>query len=54
MIDDVLSELDENRKQKLLDYLQRAEFQSFLTAVSLGDLKCPQGIVKQVAGGQIR
>jgi DNA replication and repair protein RecF len=53
LIDDVLSELDEKRKQKLLDYLQKADFQSFLTAVSLGDLHCPQAAVKQVENGRI-
>jgi len=54
LIDDILSELDEKRKQKLLDYLQKADFQSFLTTVSLGGLYCPQAAVKEVHGGKIK
>lgn len=33
LLDEVLAELDEDKRAKLLDYLERAPFQSFLTSV---------------------
>lgn len=35
LLDDVLSELDERKRSMLVDYLREAEFQTFLTAVSI-------------------
>ncbi len=35
LLDDVLSELDEQKKSMLMKYLREAEFQTFLTAVSI-------------------
>lgn len=34
LLDEVLAELDATHQQRLLDYLQKAEFQSFLTSVN--------------------
>jgi energy-coupling factor transporter ATP-binding protein EcfA2 len=37
LLDEVLSELDQERQDRLMSYLEGAEFQSFLTTVNLED-----------------
>ncbi len=39
LLDEVLAELDHEKKNLLLDYLSRANFQSFMTAVSVDNLQ---------------
>lgn len=53
LIDEVLSELDDGKKQSLIDYLAQALFQSFMSAVSLGDLNCAGAAVRRVENGQL-
>lgn len=54
LIDEVLAELDDEKRQSLVDYLARAPFQSFMSAVSLGELVCNEAAVHQVEHGQLR
>jgi len=54
LIDEVLSELDDEKRQRLIDYLGQAPFQSFMSAVSIGDLVCSEAAVCQVEHGQLR
>ncbi len=37
LLDDVLSELDDNKKKMLMEYLRQADFQTFLTSVNVGE-----------------
>lgn len=37
LLDDVLSELDDSKKSMLMEYLRQADFQTFLTSVSIGE-----------------
>lgn len=54
LLDEVLSELDTGKRQLLLDYLQEAEFQSFLTSVNLNDLEYKTAVVSAVKNGQLQ
>lgn len=54
LIDEVLAELDEEKRQGLMDYLGQAPFQSFMSAVSLGDLNCSQASITRVEAGELR
>ncbi|MGE5389972.1 MAG: DNA replication/repair protein RecF [Deltaproteobacteria bacterium] len=53
LIDEVLAELDDEKRQSLVDYLERAPFQSFMSAVSLGELNCSEAAIHQVDHGQL-
>lgn len=53
LIDEVLAELDDEKRQSLLDYLVRAPFQSFMSAVSLGELAADGATVRQVENGRL-
>lgn len=53
LLDEVLSELDAKKRQLLLDHLQEAEFQSFLTSVHLNDVEYSQAAVSVVENGEI-
>jgi DNA replication and repair protein RecF len=54
LLDEVLSELDAQRRQLLLDHLQEAAFQSFLTSVYLNDIEYGQAAVSTVEKGKIQ
>lgn len=54
LLDEVLSELDREKRQLLLDYLQEADFQSFLTSVNLNDLDYKKAAVSSVKNGQLQ
>ncbi|MGI5911966.1 MAG: DNA replication/repair protein RecF [Syntrophomonadaceae bacterium] len=45
LLDEVLSELDNKKQYLLLDYLNEAEFQSFLTSVRLKDIKKNNAVI---------
>lgn len=55
LLDEVLSELDNERQQRLLSYLQEASFQSFLTTVHLDNnrFKECQASIYRMKGGQL-
>jgi DNA replication and repair protein RecF len=53
LLDEVLSELDAQKRQLLLDHLQEAEFQSFLTSVHLNDVEYSQAAISVVENGEI-
>ena len=53
LIDEVLSELDAEKRQSLIDYLERGAFQSFMSAVSLGELVCRDAAIHEVEQGQL-
>lgn len=54
LLDEVLSELDAQKRQLLLDHLQEAEFQSFLTSVHLNDIEYSRAAVSVVQNGKIQ
>lgn len=54
LLDEVLSELDREKRQLLLDYLQEAEFQSFLTSVNLNDIDFRSAVVATVKDGHLQ
>ena len=54
LLDEVLSELDAQKRQLLLDHLQEAEFQSFLTSVNLSDIKYGQAAISVVEKGSLQ
>ena len=54
LLDEVLSELDAQKRQLLLDHLQKAEFQSFLTSVNLSDIKYGQAAISVVEKGSLQ
>ena len=54
LLDEVLSELDAQKRQLLLDHLQEAEFQSFLTSVNLSDIKYGQAAISIVEKGSLQ
>lgn len=55
LLDEVLSELDSQRQQRLLNYLQEASFQSFLTTVHLENHRFNQyqASIYRVCDGQL-
>lgn len=53
LIDEVLAELDDEKRQSLLDYLGGAPFQSFMSAVSLGEMAVDHAAVRQVKNGRL-
>jgi len=53
LIDEVLSELDDEKRQSLIDYLGQAPFQSFMSAVSLGELVFNEASVRKVENGRL-
>jgi len=55
LLDEVLSELDNERQQRLLSYLQEASFQSFLTTVHFENqqIKANQAFVCRMTKGQL-
>ena len=54
LLDEVLSELDAQKRQLLLDHLQEAEFQSFLTSVNLSDIEYGQAAISIVEKGSLQ
>ena len=54
LLDEVLSELDAQKRQLLLDHLQEAEFQSFLTSVHLNDIDYSRAAVSMVEKGNLQ
>lgn len=54
LLDEVLSELDAQKRQLLLDHLQKAEFQSFLTSVNLSDIEYGQAAISIVEKGSLQ
>ena len=54
LLDEVLSELDREKRQLLLDYLQEAEFQSFLTSVNLDEIDHKSAAVVTVKNGHLQ
>ncbi|MDD3271402.1 MAG: DNA replication/repair protein RecF [Syntrophomonadaceae bacterium] len=54
LLDEVLSELDAQKRQLLLDHLQEAEFQSFLTSVHLNDIEYSRAAVSVVEKGELQ
>lgn len=54
LLDEVLSELDAQKRQLLLDHLQEAEFQSFLTSVHLNNMEYSQATVSVVENGELQ
>jgi len=53
LLDEVLAELDENKRALLLDHLNRADFQSFLSSVNLGPINHNNATVFHVKEGQL-
>jgi DNA replication and repair protein RecF len=55
LLDEVLSELDKERQQRLLEYLQKASFQSFLTTVNLekNQFADSQASIYRMSGGKL-
>lgn len=53
LLDEVLAELDEQKRFLLLDHLSKAEFQSFLSSVSLGSMDHHQASLYTVKDGQL-
>lgn len=53
LLDEVLAELDENKRFLLLDHLNQAEFQSFLSSVNLGPIDKYNTIIFYVKDGQL-
>lgn len=54
LLDEVLAELDENKRLLLLQHLDQAEFQSFLSAVNFGAQKDLQAAIFNIKDGQIK
>lgn len=54
LLDEVLSELDAQKRQLLLDYLQEADFQSFLTSVNLTDVEYGPAVICMVKNGRLQ
>lgn len=54
LLDEVLSELDRGKRQLLLDYLQEADFQTFLTSVYLDDINYKTAVVSKVKDGHLQ
>lgn len=54
LLDEVLAELDENKKKKLVDYLLRADFQSFLTSVELQEINSRHATIFLVENGCLK
>jgi len=53
LLDEVLAELDKNRRTLLLEYLQQAEFQTFISSVEREDVVAVAGKVFAVEDGRI-
>ena len=53
LMDEVLAELDDERKKMLLEYLKSSVFQTFITAVDIKELELPPNLVNLVVDGQI-
>ncbi len=53
LLDEVLAELDENKRFLLLDHLDKAEFQSFLSSVNLGPIDKYNANIFYVKNGQL-
>jgi DNA replication and repair protein RecF len=55
LLDEVLSELDKERQKRLLGYLQKASFQSFLTTVNLekNQFEDSQASIYRMSGGKL-
>lgn len=53
LLDEVLAELDENRRKLLLDHLNQADFQSFLSSVSFNHEEDIKAAVFYVKNGQV-
>lgn len=54
LLDEVLAELDSQKRQLLLEHLQKAEFQSFLTAVNLRDIEYGEAAISIVEKGRLQ
>ena len=53
LLDEVLAELDENKRSLLMDHLNRAGFQSFLSSVNLGPINKYNANIFSVKEGQL-
>lgn len=53
LLDEVLAELDERRRNLLLDYLINAPFQTFMTSVALKDIDHIPAVVSEVHEGNL-
>ncbi|NLB89021.1 MAG: hypothetical protein GX790_07335 [Syntrophomonadaceae bacterium] len=53
LLDEVLSELDNEKKQLLIDELSQAEYQSFLTSVNIDNLFLRKANVNYVENGYL-
>ncbi|MDD3268224.1 MAG: DNA replication and repair protein RecF [Syntrophomonadaceae bacterium] len=51
LLDEVLAELDSEKRQLLIDYLLKARFQSFLTSVSLDKINLSQAAIFTIKNG---
>lgn len=51
LLDEVLAELDESRSNKLLKYLEKSPFQSFLSSVNLGEFATLNAAISLVKEG---
>lgn len=54
LLDEVLSELDYSKKELLIKYLDKADFQTFLTAVNIDHIKFNQASVFYIQNGSVR
>lgn len=53
LLDEVMAELDEEKRNRLLDYLQKAEFQSFLSSVNFNPPEDFKASIYTIANGEL-